>query len=311
MAQHKTIFYSWQSDLRAAACRTLIEDALVAAAKDIGRDSDFDVEPVVDRDTQGLSGAPNIRDAIFAKIERAEVLAADVTPIGNAGPKQRPTPNPSVSIELGYAIKTLGWQRIILVLNTAYGRIEELPFDIRGHRVFTYASAEDAEERSLERRKLQAQLRDALASVLQSREPHPGAYPAELKLTYSKERITQEHHDYRLNVALTNKGTAAIKDWSIVVEIPRVILPPFVDHFHERKEEGSATHALFRFTPEDSPKGKTLYQGVTEVRSIGYHMTSPLVRSGGLQNEFIRAKAYMNDQLVGEVQLPFDEWQDF
>jgi hypothetical protein len=29
-----------------------------------------------------------------------------------------------------------------------------------------------------------------------------------------------------------------------------------------------------------------------------------------LENEVIRAKAYMNDQLVGEVELPYNDWQN-
>ena len=54
------VFYSWQSDVKAAACRTLIEDALKAATKAIADDDFIAVEPVVDRDTQGVAGSPDI-----------------------------------------------------------------------------------------------------------------------------------------------------------------------------------------------------------------------------------------------------------
>jgi hypothetical protein len=47
------------------------------------------------------------------------VFVADVTPI-NAGSDHRLCPNPNVLIELGYAVKALGWSRIVMVLNTAY-----------------------------------------------------------------------------------------------------------------------------------------------------------------------------------------------
>jgi len=47
----------------------------------------------------------------------------------------RGCPNPNVLIELGYAAKALGWDRLILVLNTAYGPPDELPFDLK-HRRF-------------------------------------------------------------------------------------------------------------------------------------------------------------------------------
>jgi hypothetical protein len=60
MAKPDTIFFSWQSDLRAASCRTLIEDALRAAVAEIVDGSLLAVEPAVDRDTQGMPGSPNI-----------------------------------------------------------------------------------------------------------------------------------------------------------------------------------------------------------------------------------------------------------
>ena len=60
----RTIFYSWQSDLEAALTRNFIEDALEGAVKKIGRDGQVLVEPVLDRDTAGLSGAPGISEAI-------------------------------------------------------------------------------------------------------------------------------------------------------------------------------------------------------------------------------------------------------
>ena len=49
-------------------------------------------------------------------------------------------------IELGYAIKALGPHRIVMVMNTAFGAIEQLPFDLRLKRILTYnAQAGDSE----------------------------------------------------------------------------------------------------------------------------------------------------------------------
>jgi CrcB protein len=50
-----TIFYSWQSDTRAAANRTLIQDALEAAVVEIRDDDSIAIEPVVDRDTLAVN----------------------------------------------------------------------------------------------------------------------------------------------------------------------------------------------------------------------------------------------------------------
>ena len=73
-----TIFYSWQSDTRAAANRTLIQDALEAAAKELRADDTIAVEPVIDRDTQAVPGAPDIGTTIFEKIDASAAFVADV-----------------------------------------------------------------------------------------------------------------------------------------------------------------------------------------------------------------------------------------
>jgi hypothetical protein len=159
-----TVFYSWQSDLANVTNRSLILDALERAAKKIGTDDSVSVEPVVDRDTQNTPGAPDIAHTIFQKIEKASAFVADVSII-NPG-LGRPTPNPNVLIELGYALKTLGNARTVLVANTVNGSVESLPFDLRTKRVLTYHLPQGAEDKPDQRRKLQAGLEAALRAIL-------------------------------------------------------------------------------------------------------------------------------------------------
>ncbi|MCK9396633.1 MAG: nucleotide-binding protein [Methylobacter sp.] len=161
----RSIFYSWQSDLEGAGNRNLIEDALKRALKSIRRDESETVEPVLDRDTAGLSGAPSISESIFAKISLADVFVADVSII-NKGSTRRLIPNPNVLIELGYAIAQLGWERVLLVQNTAYGDPEDLPFDLRGRRIVPYSFERDTNDRSEVRALLQGRLEAALKSAL-------------------------------------------------------------------------------------------------------------------------------------------------
>jgi hypothetical protein len=132
----KTLFYSWQSDLDPKANNYLIRDALKAAIKTL--EKEIDVEMSLDKDTQETSGSPDIVDTIFRKIRAADILVADVTII-NADYDGRKTPNPNVMIELGYAVKALGWERIICIVNTDYCRPEDLPFDVRNNRTSTYS----------------------------------------------------------------------------------------------------------------------------------------------------------------------------
>lgn len=98
----------------------------------------------IDRDTQGLAGAPDIGDSIYEKIDSADIFIADVTII-NGDYEGRKTPNPNVMIELGYAIKSLGWDRIILIYDKDFGDMEELPFDINHRRItsFTLTGGEE------------------------------------------------------------------------------------------------------------------------------------------------------------------------
>ena len=163
------IFYSWQSDIRAAACRTLIGDALEAAARALVEDGTAEVVPVIDRDTQNVPGCPDIASTILQKIESADVFVADVTIVGRISPGERPTPNPNVVFETGYAHHALGTSRIILVQNVAFGGPELLPFDLRQKRALPFESSEDAPERASARRQLTTQLRNALAPIIKER----------------------------------------------------------------------------------------------------------------------------------------------
>ena len=55
-----TVFYSWQSDLPNNTNRSFIEQALENAAKTIRENNVIQVEPVIDRDTLGIPGSPDI-----------------------------------------------------------------------------------------------------------------------------------------------------------------------------------------------------------------------------------------------------------
>ncbi len=146
MKKDYTIFYSWQSDLPSSENRNLIETCIKLAIKAIKKphDEKIDVEVNIDRDTLNRSGSPNIADIIFEKIRKSDIFICDVSLINkhwtNKLTKARLSPNPNVLIELGYAIHFLGWERVICVNNSKFGQIEQLPFDLHGHRVANYCS---------------------------------------------------------------------------------------------------------------------------------------------------------------------------
>src|SRR5260370_6957057 len=131
-AERSLVFYSWQSDLPNKTNRSFIEDALEKAAKAIRDDDSIQVEPVIDRDTVGVAGSPEISKTIFSKIDQAKVFVCDISII-NSGADARLAPNPNVLIELGYALKPLGENRIIMDLNDLNDIPEHLPFHLPTH----------------------------------------------------------------------------------------------------------------------------------------------------------------------------------
>ena len=163
------IFYSWQSDLPNSTNRGFIQTALERAAQSIRNDPAIAVEPVVDRDTAGVPGSPDIADTILEKIDSCQVFVCDVSII-NPDDGQRPTPNPNVLLELGFALKRLGWPYIIMIFNSARSRVEHLPFDLRTKRVTVYSVQEDDPDKAGKRRQLESQLVAALQQILQYRD---------------------------------------------------------------------------------------------------------------------------------------------
>jgi chaperonin GroEL len=168
----QTVFYSWQSDSPPKANRYFIQSALERAVRKLASKGNIAVEPVVDRDTRNVAGAPKIAETIFAKIERAAVFVADVSIVGKTLSKtakeRKALPNPNVLMELGYALKVLEDQRLILIANTAFGRIEDLPFDLLGRRTLPYTLREKNLVQNAESQKIRKRVRDQLQVALEA-----------------------------------------------------------------------------------------------------------------------------------------------
>lgn len=160
------IFYSWQSDCPTNLNRNFILNALGKSVRALKREQDTEIDEVIDRDTIGLSGSPDIGHSIFAKIDKASIFVCDVSIINNHS-KDRLTPNPNVLIELGYAAKAIGWQRIVLVMNKAFGGPEDLPFDLRLRRTIVYELSSDAADKPTINTDLDNKLKSALKSIFQ------------------------------------------------------------------------------------------------------------------------------------------------
>lgn len=151
---NRTVFYCWQSNDKET--RQAIQKNLKGAIESIANSID-DVKtdvPIFDSDTRGVIGAVDITTTIEAKIRNCSIFVADISLV-DEGKNGRKYINQNVAYELGLAVGTLGWERIVLVFNEDSGKIEELPFDINHHRSLKFSH------------KKETRLKDGFVEILQ------------------------------------------------------------------------------------------------------------------------------------------------
>ncbi len=203
------IFYSWQSDCPSNTNRGFILTALEKASEELKKDQSTTIDPVIDRDTLGVSGSPDISQSIFSKIDEASVFLCDVSIINDASTKS--TPNPNVLIELGYAVKSLGWHRIVMIMNTHFGEPEKLPFDLRSKRVLTYCMTPETNEKALSRNTLIKAISKALKSVFENH----GTINSEQQQQQQPDRPARESDKAlfeKIKLTLPSKGSISFID---------------------------------------------------------------------------------------------------
>lgn len=144
-----TVFYAWQDDRPKKVNRYLIRDAAQAACDEINEDPSNSYTLTLDQDTAGQPGMCDIPNTILGKIRDCDIFLADLTFAGeseteSANEKPQLIPNPNVTLELGYAVgskatrESDGFDRVIAVMNTAYGNPHEQMFDVKRRRPIRY-----------------------------------------------------------------------------------------------------------------------------------------------------------------------------
>lgn len=142
------IFYSWQSDLPKNQNLNFIETSIKDALKRLRQQKPISLDIKLDKATRNLAGSPDIAESIFSKIGNSSIFIADISIINKDYDGLRKTPNPNVLVELGYAARSLGWEKIICVYNTDFGNYNDLPFDLRNRRILDYTSKNGKDELS-------------------------------------------------------------------------------------------------------------------------------------------------------------------
>lgn len=199
-----SIFYSWQSDLPTATNWTFIEDALHKACRAITDDVAVDCVPTIDRDTKGVPGSPAIPAVIMEKIDNCKAFVADVS-LCYDGPGRKRAPNPNVLFELGYALAKLTWDRILLVVNTEFGPIDDLPFDLDKRRAIGFLAREGEENRSEQKAALKSRFEAAIRLMIADEQNRPparsGPTPAEAATEAIEEQSVSRRAKMRSYVA--------------------------------------------------------------------------------------------------------------
>lgn len=179
------VFWSWQSDLPGKISRHFIRDALDQAITELNADLAVE-EPnrdgtiTLDHDRKDTPGSPTLAELIFRKISACDVFVADVTSVGSsANEPSKKLINSNVAIEFGYALGTLTERKILMVLNTAFGGRENLPFDLRhkaGPLMYTLATDADKTAIATAKKSFVPVLKEALRSYAQAPKSAPVAF---------------------------------------------------------------------------------------------------------------------------------------
>jgi hypothetical protein len=202
----ETIFYSWQSDCSNKTNRNFIKSALEAAIAKVGRDLDLEDSLRIDQDTADIPGTPEIANTILAKIEMTYIFLADLTVIAKTA-ENKQVPNPNVLLELGYAMKALGTEKIITVMNEHYGTSKEgLPFDLAHRRWpirYNLSEGTSPEVKFEIKKKLISELETAIKAIVTSfgtsvKEEFIGVPPQWKSSSYlpDNERLAKKHMPY-------------------------------------------------------------------------------------------------------------------
>ncbi len=126
----------------------------------------------LDHDTKGVPGMPPIAETICRKINDCRLFLGDLTIVGESARHSdgaiKRLPNSNVLVELGYARRAKGVERLITVMITAFGDPSGLPFDLAHLRHPIRYHLKDIKDAELEenKRALAGRIADAIQTVL-------------------------------------------------------------------------------------------------------------------------------------------------
>ena len=128
----------------------MIETELKAQAYLI--QEEYDIPIIIEKDIRGDAGMCTVMEKVFEKINNVDIFLCDISPVtvldvkdSTGSERSKLMPNSNVMLELGYAIRSLYYKRIIAVSNATkfLHKRGNLPFDISHLRYVTFTSKKD------------------------------------------------------------------------------------------------------------------------------------------------------------------------
>ena len=220
-----------------------------------------DSEIIVQWGAQGQPGANLIAETILQRIEECGVYIADltcVTSVRTADKRKKLLPNANVLIETGAAARTgRRWDRMILVLNNAFGSVDKLPFDLR-HRSCTVQydlKENDDREKTSKRRQLAKDIANEIRPMYQAsllRDSEERRKAAEAKGAHSggkrqpAQHAREEYEDKLLaNKYRTFKAKAGILAVTVFPAVSQVFnVPPHHNQFNGQLSPVSISYGV-------------------------------------------------------------------
>ena len=134
---------------------------------------------------------------------------------------------------------------------------------------------------------------------------------ADLEITYRKVRISQERHDYSLEIMVENVGTEPINAYHVDLEFPARVAKEPETHLNYVGERSDSTVCFFHAAHRD--ESNVIYPGDRKIIiSVPYYLDTRLfMYRGRLFEELVRGTFYRQGSRPLTIEKLFGEFQIF
>jgi hypothetical protein len=151
----------------------------------------------------------------------------------------------------------------------------------------------------------------ALAKIQGLPQPVQVTVSIAIEISYRKERINADRHDYLLTIHLVNNGASPIGAYHVDVQMPAMVVHNPENQLLYVRDRSNDEVAFFRVDSARDRRGENIYPGDRQlVMTVQYFMNESTFRAQGrLFGEMVKATCYQNGQPPVSLEKPFQELQ--